>query len=136
MYEARAHGESYTNDVFITGVNNFIETAMSKGYLASNNTMRCPCTKCKNRRFINIRMMEEHLYTVSHQSTSIGPYTVKILRKSSTSILAQQYLARAPLTQILILKMKFGVMMPSQIWFLILPTLMKFLSHLTLVNSK
>ncbi|KAL9668530.1 hypothetical protein QQ045_006064 [Rhodiola kirilowii] len=62
MYEARAHGESYTNAVFIAGVNNFIETAVSKGYLASNNTMRCPCTKCKNRRFINIRMMEEHLY--------------------------------------------------------------------------
>ncbi|KAL9677038.1 hypothetical protein QQ045_005264 [Rhodiola kirilowii] len=62
MYEARAHGESYTNDVFITGVNNFIETAMAKGFLASDNKIRCPCTKCKNRRFINIRMMEEHLY--------------------------------------------------------------------------
>ncbi|CAM8994578.1 unnamed protein product [Rhodiola kirilowii] len=62
MYEARAHGESYTNDVFIAGVNNFIETAVSKGFLASDNTIRCPCTKCKNRRFINLRMMEEHLY--------------------------------------------------------------------------
>ncbi|CAM8959030.1 unnamed protein product [Rhodiola kirilowii] len=62
MYEARAPGESYTNDVFIAGVKNFIETAMSKDFLASDNTIRCPCTKCKNRRFINIRKMEEHLY--------------------------------------------------------------------------
>ncbi|KAL9677352.1 hypothetical protein QQ045_005581 [Rhodiola kirilowii] len=62
IYEARSHGDSYTNDVFIAGVNNFIETAVSKGYLASDTTMRCPCTKCKNRRFINIRMLEEHLY--------------------------------------------------------------------------
>ncbi|CAM8943456.1 unnamed protein product [Rhodiola kirilowii] len=62
MYEERAHGESYTNDVFIAGVNNFIETAVSKGFPTSDNTIHCPCTKCKNRRFINIRMMEEHLY--------------------------------------------------------------------------
>ncbi|CAM9000938.1 unnamed protein product [Rhodiola kirilowii] len=62
MYEARAHGESYTNDVFIAGVNNFIESAVSKDFLASDNTIRCPCTKCKNRRFINLTMMEEHLY--------------------------------------------------------------------------
>ncbi|CAM8877106.1 unnamed protein product [Rhodiola kirilowii] len=62
MYKARAHGESYTNDVFIAGVKNFIESAVAKGFLARDNTIRCPCTKCKNRRFINIRMMEEHLY--------------------------------------------------------------------------
>ncbi|KAL9672200.1 hypothetical protein QQ045_028450 [Rhodiola kirilowii] len=62
MYETRAHGESYTNDVFIAGVKIFIESAVSKGYLASDNTIRCPCSKCKNWRFINIRMMEEHLY--------------------------------------------------------------------------
>ncbi|CAM8959481.1 unnamed protein product [Rhodiola kirilowii] len=49
MYEARAHGESYTNDVFIAGVNNFIETAVAKGFLASDNKIRCRCTKCKNR---------------------------------------------------------------------------------------
>ncbi|CAM8944359.1 unnamed protein product [Rhodiola kirilowii] len=62
MYKDHTHGESYTNDVFIAGVNNFTEIAVSKGFLASDNTMRCPCTKCTNRRFINIRMMEEHLY--------------------------------------------------------------------------
>ncbi|CAM8880997.1 unnamed protein product [Rhodiola kirilowii] len=62
MYEARSHGESYTNDFFIAGVNNFIEIAVAKSFLASDNKIRCPCTKCKNRRFINKRMMEEHLY--------------------------------------------------------------------------
>ncbi|KAL9690324.1 hypothetical protein QQ045_010721 [Rhodiola kirilowii] len=62
MYEARAHGELYTNDVFIAGVNNFIETVVSKGFLVSDNTIHCPCRKRKNWRFINIRMMEEHLY--------------------------------------------------------------------------
>ncbi|CAM8923732.1 unnamed protein product [Rhodiola kirilowii] len=62
MYESRAHGESYSNDVFIVGVNKFVQTAVSNGYLSNDNTMRCPCTKCKNRRFINIRMLEEHFY--------------------------------------------------------------------------
>ncbi|CAM8978357.1 unnamed protein product [Rhodiola kirilowii] len=62
MYEESAHGESYTKDYFIAGVKNFIEAAVAKGFLASDNTIRCPCTKCKNRRFINIRMMEAHLY--------------------------------------------------------------------------
>ncbi|CAM8999910.1 unnamed protein product [Rhodiola kirilowii] len=62
MYESGSHGESYTNDVFIAGVNNFIQTAVAKGFLASDNSIRCPCTKCKNKRFINIRMMEAHLY--------------------------------------------------------------------------
>ncbi|KAL9661570.1 hypothetical protein QQ045_026394 [Rhodiola kirilowii] len=62
MYESSTHGEAYSNDSFIAGVNNFIETAVAKGFLASDNTIRCPCTKCKNRRFINLRMMEAHLY--------------------------------------------------------------------------
>ncbi|CAM8920790.1 unnamed protein product [Rhodiola kirilowii] len=62
MYEERAHGESYTNDVFIAGVNNFIQTAVAKGFRDSDNKIRCPCTRCKKRRFINVRMMEEHLY--------------------------------------------------------------------------
>ncbi|CAM8979456.1 unnamed protein product [Rhodiola kirilowii] len=62
MYEAGVHRESCTNDVFITGVNNFIEMAVAKGFLASDNSIRCPCTKCKNKRFIHIRMMEAHLY--------------------------------------------------------------------------
>ncbi|CAM8891125.1 unnamed protein product [Rhodiola kirilowii] len=62
MYESSTHGEAYSNDSFIAGVNNFIETVVAKGFLASDNTIRCPCTKCKNRRFINLRMMEAHLY--------------------------------------------------------------------------
>ncbi|CAM8999036.1 unnamed protein product [Rhodiola kirilowii] len=65
MYETRADGESYSNDVFIAGVNNFVQIAVSNGYLSNDNTMRCPCTKCKNRRFINITMLEEHLYKYS-----------------------------------------------------------------------
>ncbi|CAM8902867.1 unnamed protein product [Rhodiola kirilowii] len=63
MYEAAIHGSAYSNYVFIAGVNQFVETAVSNGHLSSNNKMRCPCTKCKNRRFIYIRMLEEHLYT-------------------------------------------------------------------------
>ncbi|CAM8929118.1 unnamed protein product [Rhodiola kirilowii] len=62
MYEWGANGESSTNDVFIAGVNNFIETAAAKGFVANDNSIRCPCTKCKNKRFIKVRMMEAHLY--------------------------------------------------------------------------
>ncbi|CAM9000392.1 unnamed protein product [Rhodiola kirilowii] len=62
MYEEWAHGESYTNDVFIAGVNNFIQTAEANGFIDNDNKIRCPCMRCKNRRFINKRMMEEHLY--------------------------------------------------------------------------
>ncbi|CAM8978362.1 unnamed protein product [Rhodiola kirilowii] len=62
MYEERDNGESYTNDVFIAGVNQFIQTAESNGVIDNNNKIRCPCMRCKNRRFIHKRMMEEHLY--------------------------------------------------------------------------
>ncbi|CAM8925848.1 unnamed protein product [Rhodiola kirilowii] len=62
MYEAAGDGSSYSNDVFIAGVNQFVKTAVSNRHLSSDNKMRCPCMKCKNRQFIYIRMLEEHLY--------------------------------------------------------------------------
>ncbi|KAL9683795.1 hypothetical protein QQ045_021220 [Rhodiola kirilowii] len=62
MHEDAIHGSSYGNDVFIARVNQFVKIAVSNRHLSSDKKMRFPCTKCKNRRFIYIRMLEEHLY--------------------------------------------------------------------------
>ncbi|CAM8914974.1 unnamed protein product [Rhodiola kirilowii] len=62
MYESAGYGSLYSNDVFIAGVNQFVQAAISKGQLSTDNKMWCSCSKCKNRQFIYIRMLEEHLY--------------------------------------------------------------------------
>ncbi|CAM8879644.1 unnamed protein product [Rhodiola kirilowii] len=62
MYDMRVPGKSYNNETFMVGVRGFVETAVARGQLDSNKLMRCPCSKCKNKKYPEIGKVEEHLY--------------------------------------------------------------------------
>ncbi|XP_060177806.1 uncharacterized protein LOC132607740 [Lycium barbarum] len=61
MYD-RLDGRGGINSSFVTGVDNFIQFALSQRNYMSGNKARCPCKKCHSIKYIDVEIIEYHLF--------------------------------------------------------------------------
>ncbi|CAH9117021.1 unnamed protein product [Cuscuta epithymum] len=60
MYQRKDEG-GYLTQVFIKGVDIFVNFAKSKPDFMDGNKIRCPCTKCHNRQYQEVDTLKLHL---------------------------------------------------------------------------
>ena len=62
MYNRLLPGRKGYTDEFVKGVEDFILFACQRPYFESEGTIRCPCCKCKNQRYLTTDEVKLHLY--------------------------------------------------------------------------
>ena len=63
MYTNRATADRMgVNPVFKNSVEEFLRFALSKTHLVQSGKLRCPCTRCKNRKFMQEDKVRLHLW--------------------------------------------------------------------------
>ncbi|CAH9127397.1 unnamed protein product [Cuscuta epithymum] len=68
MYNRVNPGRKGLTDEFKAGVDNFVDFACVQPTFAENNVIKCPCTKCRNRRYKNPGDVKLHLYKWGFES--------------------------------------------------------------------
>ena len=61
MYNRLMPGRKGYTDAFLNGVTEFVSFACQQAYL-SNGNIRCPCSKCKNLKYLDPEEVKVHLY--------------------------------------------------------------------------
>ncbi|XP_054817658.1 uncharacterized protein LOC129317338 [Prosopis cineraria] len=62
MYSRRDESGKGLNKKFIDGVEQFVAFVLSQPNLVSNGQIRCPCSKCDNKKFLEYEIVKVHLY--------------------------------------------------------------------------
>ncbi|CAH9124646.1 unnamed protein product [Cuscuta epithymum] len=68
MYKRVNPGRKGLRDEFKAGVDNFVDFACVQPTFVENNVIKCPCTKCRNRRYKNPGDVKLHLYKWGFES--------------------------------------------------------------------
>ena len=62
MYH-RFNSNGHMTEEFVNGVESFLNFAFSQNQIVSQNKIRCPCSKCKNKKFFDRDEVKYHVYS-------------------------------------------------------------------------